>query len=491
MKKILFCAALALFAAACSDSEDTTGGGTQTSGLKAPEVTFENITSVSFSATWPAVKGADEYRYEVTLTGDEGNTAIAATNTTETSFEFNTLVPGATYEVRVAARADGVTSKNWFYSEVTTSGTGAMTFTITPYEKYSEDGYVYPFAHTVPSDNDLYYWVGAIPSDQTEDAADWIAQDIEYYTSLGLQWDDLLEAGLICQGETDSPLFKFVDYGDFVFMAAAIGKTLSGIKVLSEPSLSHPFWTEAPDQAIRHAAEYDDFLGDWVLTTAGTMTSTPSGTVSETAGSIFPVNIKATSDRNGFELTGWGGDKNRFASHPLRLDYMAESDGYNRFSISFPQQITEENGTTWEYVSWFIFYGTVDGEEAIQYTPYDSEMAQSVPAWALGFKGYVANLNQTVIKIFGEEYTDPNTMGEGAYMKGIWPLGSTADGEYVMLNGTNEEPTACYYLVRKDVAEGLVLELPDTSNAAAAAKHATPASVRYTSAQQSYTRVMR
>lgn len=112
MKKILFCAALALFAAACSDSEDTTGGGTQTSGLKAPEVTFENITSVSFSATWPAVKGADEYRYEVTLTGDEGNTAIAATNTTETSFELNTLVPGATYEVRVAARADGVTSKN-------------------------------------------------------------------------------------------------------------------------------------------------------------------------------------------------------------------------------------------------------------------------------------------------------------------------------------------------------------------------------------------
>ena len=118
-------------------------------------------------------------------------------------------------------------------------------------------------------------------------------------------------------------------------------------------------------------------------------------------------------------------------------------------------------------------------------------MAQSVPAWALGFKGYVANLNQTVIKIFGEEYTDPNTMGEGAYMKGIWPLGSTADGEYVMLNDANEEPTACYYLVRKDVAEGLVLELPDTSNAAAAAKHATPASVRYTSAQQSYTRVMR
>lgn len=482
MKKIIFgLAAAALLGVSCSDSDQNNEEPDKpTSGLAAPEVTFVQITETSFSASWPAVEGAEEYRYEVTTEIGGTTKAIAADYTPATTLTIDALTPLSEYKVRIAARAGGETSRNWFSGTVTTLGASDIAFTITPCEKYHSSGYVYPFARVTPSNPDIYYWVSAVPADQMTDAASWIQEDINYYLSEGYTWDDLLEAGLICQGEAESALFSFADYGDFVFAAAAISKTMSGFQLLSEPSFSYVFWTESLDTPMQHVSTFEDFTGEWVLTTAGTTTLTGDNMLEIAAGEIFPVTIKAGDDGKSFELTGWGGDRNRYSSHALKLDYQAADDGYNKFTISFPQQITEEDNITWEYASWFVFNGTIEGQQQSLYMPYDSGTAETIPAWAVGFSGFVANLNKTVLKIFGQEYTDPSTTGEGAYMMGIWPIGHNAAGELVQLNASYGEPISLFYLTRKDVAEGKVYELPEVSQTGSTAARVSTAALHKT-----------
>lgn len=460
MKKIFLLAALAFLGVACSDSDNNEGGGT--SGLAAPDVTISEITGTSFTASWQAVKGADEYRYEITCETADGTTAIAAGYTPASPLTIDALMPATEYKVRIAARAEGVTSQNWFTQMVTTQGTVETNFTLTPCEKYHSSGYVYPFARVETTDAETYYWISAVPEEQMADAVSWIEADIDYYLSNSVTWEQLVEMGLINKGNADSVPFNFTDYGNFVFAAAAVGKTMSSIQLLSEPVFSYPFWAEAPDVSMQHTSAIDDFTGEWMLTTAGT-TTTEGNQLTTTDGEIFPVTITKNADGTGFTLEGWGGDRNPYASYGMKLDYQTDTEGFNTFTISFPQPITSEYGITWEYASWFLFNGTVEGEQQTLYMAYDSTMAETVPAWALGFKGFVANENKTVVKIFGQDYTDPSTGGEGAYMWGIWPVGTNASGEQILLNASYSEPLAFYYLTRKDVAEGKVLTLPDVS----------------------------
>lgn len=300
---------MALLGASCSDSNNETGDEpTPTTGLAAPQVTLGEVTATSFTATWSAVDGAEEYRYEVTTAIDSGNgtSAIATGYTPETTLTIDALKPATEYQIRIAARAEGITSDNWFTGTVTTLGDESgieVSFSITPCEKYHSSGYVYPFARVTPSNTDVYYWVSAIPSDQLEDASTWMQEDIDYYLSQGETWDSLLSAGLICRGEAESALFSFADYGDFVFIVAAVGKTMSGIELLSAPSHSYTFWTESPDTPLLHLSTYEDFTGDWVLTTSGTTAITNDNMLNFAEGEIFPVTITATDD-GGLQLEG-------------------------------------------------------------------------------------------------------------------------------------------------------------------------------------------
>ena len=54
---------------------------------------------------------------------------------------------------------------------------------------------------------------------------------------------------------------------------------------------------------------------------------------------------------------------------------------------------------------------------------------------------------------------------EGAYIMSMWPYGISSTGDVEqdkLLNNKYEDPVGPYYLIRKDVADGLVLQLPDT-----------------------------
>ena len=92
-------------------------------------------------------------------------------------------------------------------------------------------------------------------------------------------------------------------------------------------------------------------------------------------------------------------------------------------------------------------------------------MAEAMPSWMKGFRGFGGNRNKTIIKFLPENYTDPVT-GEGATMMSIWPYGISTTGDVgkdQFLNNEYNHTAGFYFLVRKDVAEGKKLELPDTS----------------------------
>lgn len=97
------------------------------------------------------------------------------------------------------------------------------------------------------------------------------------------------------------------------------------------------------------------------------------------------------------------------------------------------------------------------------YLPYDDKMYENMPSWSKGFIGFMGNLNKTVIKICPLYYMDGNN--EGAYIMSMWPYGISSTGDVEqdkLLNNKYEDPVGPYYLIRKDVADGLVLQLPDT-----------------------------
>ena len=85
------------------------------------------------------------------------------------------------------------------------------------------------------------------------------------------------------------------------------------------------------------------------------------------------------------------------------------------------------------------------------------------------FRGFIANGNKSVIKILGNSFKYD---GLAVYMRGLWICGfdavgkySSADAKYYYNGNRGGIPNAVYYLVRKDVAEGLELKAPDLSAA--------------------------
>ena len=87
---------------------------------------------------------------------------------------------------------------------VRTLGGESVTFTVTPYERYIENAFIYPYAEVKPSDSEVYYWVSAIPSNSERDPKEWMQEDIDYYMELGKTWDDLVADKLILKGDAES-----------------------------------------------------------------------------------------------------------------------------------------------------------------------------------------------------------------------------------------------------------------------------------------------
>ena len=181
-----------------------------------------------------------------------------------------------------------------------------------------------------------------------------------------------------------------------------------------------------------------------------------------------PFNVTiAKSGSETLTITGWGGERNRFSSSPITLNYKKATDKIDEhFTITLPQTIKTEGETEWAYTSWFVLSKMENGVTTSIYQAYDKEYAVTVmPSWKEGFHGYIGNKNKTVIKIEGENYTGSDL---GAEMTGLWPCGMDADGKFSkFLNGSekgNDDPISMYYLARKDFAEGKIFQAPDVSD---------------------------
>ncbi len=472
-------------AVSCSDDDEipATGpnGGGEDNGedpVPALQITFSEITSTSFTASWNAFEGADTYRYEVTCKRDGHVSAVTAANIEELQFTLNGLTPSTEYTVKLVAKANGKICSDWVKQTVTTAGEDKVTFAITPYERYYEGAFIYPYAQIKVSNPDVFYWVSAIPDDAQLNPVEWIKEDIAYYRELGMKWEDLIEEHLILKGDTDSQPFLFNGYNHYFFIVAQVEKNMSDISVSNEISRSYRFWYEAQDTQIEHESTYDEFVGEWLLQTTGTVRDGGNGQINiDEVKEEFLVSIVPSNDKKALYLKGFGGERNLFGDTGIKMDFEAADDNYNKIAISFPQEIQTDGNTAWKYVSWYNFIGTVNGQEIHAYLPYDDKMFESMPSWSKGFSGFVANLNRTVIKIFPENYIDGAY--EGAYMLSMWPYGISTTGNVEQdkfMNGRHEEPVGPYTLIRKDVAEGLILKLPDTSvdNATQAAPLKTP-----------------
>ena len=463
MKKIMlfFVACISCITVACDSYDDGTKG--DDNKFPAPEVTFSAITGVSFTAGWNALETADSYRYEVSYEKDGQVIAVAAQNTETTTFSLDGLLPATDYSVRVVAKAGGKTISDWFSGTVRTLGGESVTFTVTPYERYIENAFIYPYAEVKPSDSEVYYWVSAIPSNSERDPKEWMQEDIDYYMELGKTWDDLVADKLILKGDAESVPFAFTGYDHYYFIVAPVGKNLSEIVVSGEVSRSYRFWYEAREVQMLHESTYEQFAGEWLLQTSGTVKEENGSLDVQEVGEEFPVTISPADDKKSFYLKGWGGDRNKFRDFAIKMDFEPAEDNYHKIGISFPQDIETEGDIVWKYVSWYNFVGTVGDEKVYTYLPYVDKMYENMPSWSKGFIGFMGNLNKTVIKICPLYYMDGNN--EGAYIMSMWPYGISSTGDVEqdkLLNNKYEDPVGPYYLIRKDVADGLVLQLPDT-----------------------------
>ena len=417
MKKIMlfFVACISCITVACDSDDDGTKG--DDNKFPAPEVTFSAITGVSFTAGWNALETADSYRYEVSYEKDGQVVAVAAQNTETTTFSLDGLLPATDYSVRVVAKAGGKTISDWFSGTVRTLGGESVTFTVTPYERYIENAFIYPYAEVKPSDSEVYYWVSAIPSNSERDPKEWMQEDIDYYMELGKTWDDLVADKLILKGDAESVPFAFTGYDHYYFIVAPVGKNLSEIVVSGEVSRSYRFWYEAREVQMLHESTYEQFAGEWLLQTSGTVKEENGSLDVQEVGEEFPVTISPADDKKSFYLKGWGGDRNKFRDFAIKMDFEPAEDNYHKIGISFPQDIETEGDIVWK----------------------------------------------TVIKICPLYYMDGNN--EGAYIMSMWPYGISSTGDVEqdkLLNNKYEDPVGPYYLIRKDVADGLVLQLPDT-----------------------------
>ena len=460
--KFAIIALCTLLFAACSGSKNEP----ESKDLEAPAVEVIS-SSTSLILKWNAVKGAEGYRVEVTFVEDGTNTDVVKTIITETDYILDGLRPGRTYTVRVAAVKDGKASPNWFSKDVTTDSVIA-TFEIKPFESYyKKGGYLYYYATVTPSDNSIYYWIGAVAYSQKSDAKAWIEEDIQNHLDNGETWDSLIKKGYITKGAAESGGFEFTGADDIMFTAAAVEKSGDEINVISNVSFSYPFYAVASDAEKSHPSEFSDFVGTWVCKPDGRMSKKSDGTLEVVDCDSFEVNI-AADGTDKFKLTGWGGDRNRFSTSPIALDFASATDKSDEsFTISLPQTIKTEDGTEWAYTSWFVLSYIKDGATQSYYEPYDRDYAENIiPSWKQGFHGYIANKNKTVIKIFAERYDGSDLAAE---MSGLWPCGfDSSTGKFSkFLNGSstgNDDPVAMFYLARKDFAEGTDFPAPDVSD---------------------------
>ena len=463
---ILVSAALALVS--CSkENGDTPWSGV----LTAPEVTITEGTA-SLTASWPEVKGAEGYRCEVTYVSGGRNVDVLKTNITETSFTVSALRPETDYTVRVAATRGGKASANWFMEDRKT-GKFNVTFDITPYEVYnSTTGHIDYMAKVKPSDDGVYYWIAAVPYSQKVDAKVWMMDEIADAVDAGETWESLEKNGYIVKGEAES-VFAFNGKDDYMFTAGILEHVGDQINVVSEVSLGYPFYAENAEDQTSHQCAYSDYIGEWVVKPYDVSEYGNGWSLADSK--PFTVRISAKEDGQTFNMTGWGGADNKYSTTPIVLDYVAgDADRFEHFNINVPQDITTENGIKWAYTGWMslVFSDENGNKEVKAYTPYDYDYdntaSETNPSgWRQAFRGYVANANKTVIKIFANEY---QYEGLTVYMQSLWVCGMDAAGKYDFnntahsLNGNRGGiPNAMYYLVRKDVAEGAELAAPDVS----------------------------
>ena len=470
---MILCAASVLAAAACSKENggDNPGDG----ALSAPEVTV-NVDAATITASWSSVSGADGYRCEVTYVSGKRNVDVLKTNITETSFTVDALRPSTKYNVRVSATKDGKASPNWFEADVQTDAFDTeVTFNITPYEVYnSSTGHIDYMAKVRPSDDNVYYWIGAVTYSQRVDAKLWIEDEIADAVDSGATWDALVESGYIVKGSAES-VFTFTGSNDFMFTAAILERVGDKINVISDASVSYPFHAGNASDTESMPCEYKDYLGEWVVKPYDESVYGNGGWSVKDA-EPFTVKIAAKENGLSYNLTGWGGSKNKFSSSPVVLDFsQADASRYDYFKISVPQDITTENGVKWAYTGWFsLTFTDSDGNEEVKaYAPYDYDydavaLKADTGGWRYAFRGYFANVNKTVIKIFANTYKYD---GMNVYMQGLWVCGMDSEGKYdfndasYSLNGDRGGvPDAMYYLVRKDVAEGVEFAVPDISS---------------------------
>lgn len=473
IRNILLCAAGILAFASCdketpSDREDNKPS---TTALPAPEVTIEQGTA-SISAKWEPVEGAMEYRCELTYISGGSNVNVYKENVEEPSFSVDALRPKTKYTVRVAAvTPNGKASRNWFTEEVTTGELNAK-FEITPYEIYNKStGHIDYVAKVTPSDETLWYWIGAVSYADRIDANLWMEQEIANALEAGETWETLVNKGYIVKGEAES-VFQFTGSNHFMFTAGVLERLGDKINLVSKIALSYPFYGENFEDRVSHPCTYDDYLGDWVLMPYDRtdFSATKGWELKEPK--PFNVRISAKEQGKSFNLSGWGGSENKFLK-PIVLDFeKADKDRYDHFSVSVPQTIEFENDVNWHYTAWLTI---LDADNKVRdFAPYDREYEQlskqgGGEGWNKAFRGFIANGNKSVIKILGNSFKYD---GLAVYMRGLWICGfdavgkySSADAKYYYNGNRGGIPNAVYYLVRKDVAEGLELKAPYLSAA--------------------------
>lgn len=470
MKKIAFVFAVAMLAFASCSKEN---GDTPESGdLAAPKVTIKEETA-TLIVSWPEVKGADGYRCEVTYISGGRNVDVLKKNTTETSFTVGALRPETTYTVRVAATKNGKASPNWF-SEERQTGKFSVTFDITPYEVYnSTTGHIDYMAKVKPSDDGVYYWIAAVPYSQKVDAKVWMMDEIADAVDAGETWESLEKDGYIVRGEAES-VFAFNGKDDYMFTAGILEHVGDQINVVSEVSLSYPFYAENAEDQTSHQCSYSDYIGEWVVKPYDVSDYDNGWSLVDSK--TFTVKISAKENGKTLNMTGWGGTDNKYSNTPVVLDYAsADASRFEHFNISVPQDITTENNVRWAYTGWMSLAFTDENgnKEVKAYAPYDLDYdkvaSETDPAgWRQAFRGYVANANKTIIKIFANEY---QYEGLTVYMQSLWVCGMDEAGKYdfnntaYSLNGNRGGiPNAMFYLVRKDVAEGAELVAPDVTS---------------------------
>lgn len=465
--KIITAVVCALVFVSCAEKASTDEEKpAEETALAAPEVKL-TLGTASLSAEWEAVPGASGYRCEVTYVSGGRNVDVLKTNITGTSFTADALRPKTTYTIRVSATGkDGKASKNWFMEEKTT-GEINITFDVKPYEVYNTTtGHIDYAAKVKPSMDDIWYWIGAVPTVSKLDAEIWIEDEIASALENGETWESLVESGYIVKGEAES-IFVFNDSGEYTFSAGVLEHLVDKINVVSDnAALSYSFHAENFENQISHQCSYEDYLGEWVVMpydrtdfslTDGWVLSDPQP---------FTIRISEKEKGKSFNMTGWGGSANKYGLTPIVLDYAeADENRYEHFNISVPQDIRTENDVRWVYTAWLTLTTTgADGNETVQaFTPFDREYESMLSGLKEAFRGFIANDNKTVIKIFGNKFNGTGNDGTGIniYMQSLWACGLDNTGSYTLndskysLNGDRGGiPNSLYYLVKKNVADG-------------------------------------